>query len=298
MKRQARWTVCVVILVAALATRGQTSQTKESLLIGAGDMLHIHVFDTPELEEDTRVTDAGEIQLMLGGNVKISGLTPALAATKIEQVLKEKNLLLNPRVLVTVTQFATANVSVLGEVAHPGAYPIGTPQSIFNVLAMAGGLSDTAARTIMIERHDGGEKVPYFIPNNPMKVKDLDLKVDPGDTIIVPRAEIIYVLGDVSKPGGYAMATNDAKLSLLQLIARAGGTLPSAVPSHTKLIRKSSSGYIESTLPLNKIEKGDVADIQLKSDDVIFVPFSYLRNLGSTSASIIGGVGGAAIYKF
>lgn len=285
-------------LIAALTANGQTASKKESLLIGAGDMLHIHVFDTPELEEDARVTDDGKLQLLLGGAVKISGLTPALAASEIEGVLKEKNLLLNPRVLVTVTQFATANVSVVGEVAHPGAYPIGTPQSIFNVLAMAGGLSEAAARTVTIERHNGGEKVPYFIPNDPNGTKDADLKVDPGDTIIVPRAEIIYVLGDVSKPGGYAMATNDAKLSLLQLIARAGGTMPSAVPSHTKLIRKSSTGYIESTLPLNKIERGDLADIQLRADDVIFVPFSYLRNLGSTSASIIGGVGGAAIYKF
>jgi len=261
-------------------------------------MVHIHVCDTPELEEDTRVTDGGEVQLVLGGNVKVSGLTPALAAAEIEGVLKKKNLLLDPRVLVTVTQFATQNVSVLGEVAHPGAYPIGTPQSVVNVLALAGGLNETASRTVMIERHNGGGRVSYFLSNNPIKTGEPDIKINPGDAIIVPRAEIIYVLGDVGKPGGYAMSTNDAKVSLLQLIARAGGTMTSAVPSHTRIIRKSPSGNIEMEISLSKIEKGRASDIQLQADDVVFVPFSYLRNLGSTSASIIGGVGGAAIYRF
>lgn len=298
MAKRAKWTVCAIFLTAALASRGQAPQVKESLLIGAGDMVHIHVFDTPELEEDTRVTDGGEVQLVLGGNVKVSGLTPALAAAEIEGVLKKKNLLLDPRVLVTVTQFATQNVSVLGEVAHPGAYPIGTPQSVVNVLALAGGLNETASRTVMIERHNGGGRVSYFLSNNPIKTGEPDIKINPGDAIIVPRAEIIYVLGDVGKPGGYAMSTNDAKVSLLQLIARAGGTMTSAVPSHTRIIRKSPSGNIEMEISLSKIEKGRASDIQLQADDVVFVPFSYLRNLGSTSASIIGGVGGAAIYRF
>lgn len=298
MAKRAKWTVCAIVLTAALASRGQAPQVKESLLIGAGDMVHIHVFDTPELEEDTRVTDGGEVQLVLGGNVKVSGLTPALAAAEIEGVLKKKDLLLDPRVLVTVTQFATQNVSVLGEVAHPGAYPIGTPQSVVNVLALAGGLNETASRTVMIERHNGGERVSYFLSNNPIKTGEPDIKINPGDAIMVPRAEIIYVLGDVGKPGGYAMSTNDAKVSLLQLIARAGGTLPSAVPSHTRLIRKSSSGYVEMEISLSKIEKGKASDIQLEADDVVFVPFSYLRNLGSTSASIVGGIGSAAVYRF
>lgn len=74
--------------------------------------------------------------------------------------------------------------------------------------------------------------------------------------------------------------------------------MTSAVPSHTRIIRKSPSGNIEMEISLSKIEKGRASDIQLQADDVVFVPFSYLRNLGSTSASIIGGVGGAAIYRF
>jgi len=293
MKNLSKWVVLLLLLAPGL-----TAQKNESLLIGPGDLLHVQVFDTPELTQDARVTDAGDIPLLLGGRVKVANLTPAQAAHAIESTLVRGHFLLRPSVLVTVTQYATQNVTILGEVHTPGAYPIGTPRSILDVLALAGGLSETADRKVLIERHGTSTRVPYFVSNAPGVALDTAVKVYPGDTVIVPRAGIVYVLGDVSKPGGYTMTNNDAKISALELIARAGGALHSAAASHSRLIRKSGSGYVEIPLPLNKIQDGKRADVQLEADDIVYVPFSYMRNFVVNAATLVGQIGGAAIYKY
>lgn len=274
------------------------AQTAESLLIGPGDLLHVQVFDTPELEEHGRVTDAGELPLILGGNVKVAGLTPEGAARAIETILLDGNYVLRPQVLVTVDEYVSQKVSVLGEVKLPGAYQISTPRPVLNVLTLAGGLSDLADRKILIERHGTGEKIPYFVSNKPDVAIDTSVEVAPGDTIVVPKAGIVYVLGDVARPGGYAMTNNEAAVSVLELVARAGGTNHSAVPSHAKLIRKADSGYLESPLQLSEMQKGKRADMPLKPDDIVYVPFSYLRNFSLQSSSIAASVGSAAVYRF
>jgi polysaccharide export outer membrane protein len=282
------------MLVASLAV----AQSQESLLIGPGDLLRVQVFDTPELEQHARVNDAGELPLVLGGNAKVGSLTPAEAAQVIEKVLQNGHFLLQPRVLVTVEEYATQKVSVLGEVKTPGAFAISTPRSVLDVLTLAGGLTDLADRKVLIERCGGtekGEKVPYFVSN---KAMDTSVKVNPGDTILVPRAGIVYVLGDVARPGGYTMTNNEAQISVLELVARAGGTNHSAVPSHAKLIRKSNGGYVEIPLPLSAMQKGNRADLPLQADDIIYVPFSYMRNFGMQASGLVASAASAAIYRF
>ena len=139
---------CCVGLFAA----GQNHAKEESLLIGPGDQLHVQVFATPDLEQHPRVTDAGDVPLMLLGNVHVAGLTPAQAATTIAKDLIAGIFLLHPQVTVTVEQFATQGVTVLGQVKQPGTFPVTAPRSIFDMIAMAGGLTDVADRSITIER--------------------------------------------------------------------------------------------------------------------------------------------------
>ena len=245
-----------------------TAQTKESLLIGPGDQLHVQVFDTPELEEHVRVTDAGEISLALGGDVKVSSLTAAQAAKVIEEALLRGNVLLHPRVLVAIEQFATQNVSVLGEVKNPGIYPVGTPRSVLDLLALAGGLTELADRKVVVQRHGTREKISYYVSNVPVAALDSAVQIYPGDTILVPRAGIVYALGAVGHPGGYTLTNNDGRTSALELLARAGGASQMSAPAHAKLIRKSGDNYIEIDLQLKKMEKGELADIQLQADDI------------------------------
>lgn len=270
----------------------------ESLLIGPGDTLHIQVLDTPELDQHPRVTDAGEIPLIGVGNLKVGGLTPGAAAEKVRERLISMHYMNHPQVTVTVEQYATQTVSVLGQVKNPGAYTISTPRSILSVVALAGGLTDSADFHLTIQRRDGSQSpVDYNLSNDPRAAIADEVQVYPGDTVLVPKAGIAYVLGDVNRPGGFVMQNNHSQLTVLQAVALAGGTPPSAVPSHARLIRRTSQGgYEEMALNFSAMQKGKKPDMLLQPDDIIYMPFSYVRNIASTSSGIVAAAAGAAIY--
>ncbi len=289
---------CMFFILGLVFTLAGTAQQNESLLIGPGDMVQVKVFDTPELDQLARVTDSGSIPLIMGGEIKISSQTPEAAARVIEKVLLDGNYLLHPRVSITIVEYATQKVSIIGEVKVPGAYEINTPRSVIDVLTLAGGLNDIADRKVVIERHGTHDKVSYFVSNQPDVTLDSAITVNPGDTVIVPKAGIVYVLGDVARPGGYTMTNNEAQISALQLIARAGGTNHSAVPSSARLMRKTGGGYTDAVLPLSAMQKGKKADFPLHPDDIIYVPFSYLRNFANQATGIAASVGSAVVYKF
>ncbi len=270
---------------------------RESLLIGPGDLAHVQVFDTPDLDETARVNDAGELPLLLGGNVKVASLTPAAAARAIEGRLLEAHLMLHPRVLVTIEQYATQNVSVMGQVVKPGAYAIGTPRPVLDVLTLAGGLTDLANRHVIIERHANGEQLSYFVSNDPHDVFEHNVLVYPGDRVLVPKTGIVYILGDVGRPGGFPMSNNESALTVLQAVALAGGTTSSAVPSKAKLIRKEGDGGFEDIpLPLSAMQKGKKPDLQMQAGDIVYVPFSYLRNAALGLTGIAASATSAVIY--
>jgi polysaccharide export outer membrane protein len=272
---------------------------KESLTIGPGDMLHISVLETADLDQHVRVDDSGDAPLILGGNIRLGGLTPAQAARAIEKKLADGNYVLNPHVSVTIERSATKNVTVVGQVRAPGSYEIDTPRTILDVVALAGGLTDLADRKIVLERRSTKEQIEYFVSNtSSAALKDQPL-VLPGDTVLVARASVVYVLGDVGHPGGFTAATNDSHLSALQAVALAGGTPPSAVPSKARLIRKEENGtYLEIPLPLSDMQKGKRTDLPLQADDIIYVPFSYMKNMALSINGILAAAASASVYRF
>lgn len=275
------------------------SAQMESLTIGPGDMLHISVLETTDLEQHVRVADSGDARLILGGNVRLAGLSTAEAAQVIEKRLTNGNYVLNPHVSVTVEHFATKNVTVAGQVRSPGSYETDTPRTIQEIIALAGGLTDLADRRITLERHDTKEQIAYFVSNDAhAALKDQPL-VLPGDTVLVSKASAVYVLGDVGHPGGFAAVTNDSHLSVLQVVALAGGTPPNAMPSKARLIRKGENGtYVDTPLPLSDMQKGKRPDIALQADDILYVPFSYLKNMAVSINGILAAAASASIYRF
>lgn len=290
--------VSALTILLSLGITAAAAQSNESLQIGPGDLLHVQVYDNPDMEQHARVTDSGDLPLMLIGNVKVIGETPAQAAKSIEEALLRNHLLLHPQVLVAVEEFTTQKVSVMGEVRAPGSYAINTRRSVLDVLTLAGGLTDLADRKVLIERHGTTETVPYFLSNSPQAAVNTAVMVNPGDAIIVPKAGLVFALGDVGHPGGYTMTNNDGQLTALQLVARAGGSNHTAVPSHAILIRKLQSGYAEMPLALDKMEKGKLADLRLQPDDVIYIPFSFMKNFAVSGSGIAASVGSAAVYRF
>ncbi|HEX3663015.1 MAG TPA: polysaccharide biosynthesis/export family protein [Acidobacteriaceae bacterium] len=271
----------------------------ESLLIGPGDLLQITVLRESELDQKVRVLDSGAISLELAGNVAVQGLTPAEAAARIEARYRDGKFLLHPEVSVLVEEYATQTVTVLGQVAHPGTVRLTAPRTLIDVLSLAGGLDEFADRHIVVERkaRDGqpAERIRAYLPNRADDALNADILVHPGDTVIVPKAGIVYVLGDVAHPGGYVMQ-NDSKLTVLQAIALAAGTSKTASERKARLVRTIDGRPLSIELPLHDMERGREPDVPLQANDIVYVPFSVLRNLSLGLANITAAASSALIY--
>lgn len=271
----------------------------ESLLIGPGDLLRISVLRESELDQRTRVLDSGEITLALAGNLSVQGLTPAQAAARIADKYREGKFLLHPEVSVFVEEYATQTVTILGEVVHPGTLRLAAPRTLIDVLSLAGGLTEFADRHIVVERRskDGqpGERIRAYLPNRADDALNADVLIRPGDTVMVPKAGIVYVLGDVAHPGGYVMQ-NDSKLTVLQAIALAAGASKTASERRVRLVRNVDGQTFSLDLPLRDMERGRQPDVPLQANDILYVPFSLAKNLSLGIANITAAASSALIY--
>jgi polysaccharide export outer membrane protein len=274
------------------------STRPESLLIGPGDVLHVQVVDAPEMEQHVRVTDNGMIPLVGAGDVKVGGLSVAGAQTAIHDHLIATHYMNHPQVLVSVEQYATETVSVIGEVARPGVFPITTPRTVLDVLSFAGGITNVADRNITIQHHGSkDDSASYYVSNDPKQAIASQVMVNPGDTVIVPRAGIVYILGDVNRPGGFAMSNNQDHMTLLQALALAGGVTHSAKQGHARLIRVAEGTQQEQQLNLGEIQKGKRPNPTLYPGDILYVPFSWTKNFVTAGApNLAGSAATAAIY--
>jgi polysaccharide export outer membrane protein len=295
-KRRATDVLSLLLLVGTLHA---LADNQNSLLIAPGDLLHIQVADTPEMDEDARVTDRGLVPIIGIGDVKVAGLSPSDAASVVHDKLIESHYLNHPQVSIIVEEFATQQVSVIGEVKSNGSYAIATPRPILAVLALAGGLNPEANRHILIERQgDQQHPLEYYVSNDGMQAIEQQVMVNPGDTVVVSRAGIVYILGDVNRPGGYVMSNNESQLTLLQGLALAGGVTRAGKQGHAHLIRKKpEGGFADTELSVGDIQKGKKSDVALLPGDVLYIPFSFARNFATTGAtSIAASTAGAAVY--
>jgi len=279
---------------------GQTSSTKQipvSLKIAPGDLLHITVFDVPEMTQEVRVGANGKAQLALIGDIALAGMTGQEAAETIARELRNQKLLLSPQVNVLVKEFATQGVSVSGEVQHPGVYQVLGSRTLLDLISMAGGLTNLADTRITVQRRGAAEeKVTVKLKtDDPEASLANNVQIYPGDLILVPRAGIVYVLGDVNRPGGFVMQ-DSGKITLLQVLAQAGGASRTASLNKAVLMRKNTQGYVSTKLQVGRIERGQDPDLELHANDILFVPNNRLKNVLSGTQGVASAIGSASIY--
>ena len=279
---------------------GQGPSTKEMpapIKIAPGDLLHITVFDVPEMTQEVRIGAKGEAQISLIGNINLAGLTGEEAAEAIARELRNRKLLLSPQVNVLIKEFASQGVSVIGEVQHPGVYQVLGSRSLLDLISMAGGLTNVADTRITVKRRRGSEQAitVKLKTDDPDTSLNNNVQIYPGDLIVVPRAGIVYVLGDVNRPGGFVMQ-DSGKITLLQALAQAGGASKNASLSKAVLMSKNAQGYATTKLHVDKIEKGETPDLELHANDILFVPNNRLKNALSGTQSAMSAIGSASIY--
>jgi polysaccharide biosynthesis/export protein len=244
------------------------------LLIGAGDLLEVSLYGMPDFKTDVRVNSGGEISLPMLGAVAVSGLSVEQAEKLIERSLSQKGLFNDPHVTVFQKEYATQGVSVLGEVQKPGVYSLLGSRKLYDAMSLAGGTTPKAGRYVLItRRNDPQHPVQVPLSTGAPESMENNVTVEPGDTILVSKAGVVYVVGDVRQPGGFVME-NGNEITVLKAIALAQGTNPNAALNAARLIRKTPEGPKDVPLDLKKILAARVPDPQLQPDDVVFVPGS------------------------
>lgn len=294
---------------APASSAGKTSQSTQGqgpimvpadiseMRIAPGDLLSVNVYDSPELSSAYRVDPAGNIAIPLCGKVKVGGMTLSEAARDIETALKDGQILVHPQVNVDLLQYAGQYVTITGQVETPGRLPLFAPARLVDVLAEAGGETPMAGARIRI-RHGSGdsatEQVVSYLPSH-ANSKAASVIVRPGDSIDVPRAGIVYVLGAVNRPGGYVMQ-EDGKLNVAEALAMAGGTVLTANTGGLRVIRRNPDGTVlDFPLSYDAIAKGTQTPLALQARDIVYVPMSKVKASLTSTLGIISSAASAAI---
>jgi polysaccharide export outer membrane protein len=253
-------------------TAQDTSDQSTLVKLGPGDLVEVSVYNVPELATKARVSNSGDVYLPLIDYVHVDGLTQEEAQTLIEKRLSDGGFVRSPHVTIFVDEAASQGVTVIGEVLKPGIYPDVADHKLYEVISEAGGFSQSASRKIAVIRRNQPEPIRIDLPRN--LADDLSGNIDilPGDTITVPRAPIIYVVGDVGRPSG--LLVDNGTLSVLQALALAGGTNHTAKLGGARILHKGPTGMTETKIQVKKMLEAKAPDVTLQADDILFIPVS------------------------
>jgi polysaccharide export outer membrane protein len=289
--------------------------------IGSGDLLHIDVFDVPELSRDVRVSDAGDISYpLVPGKISVTGRTSFEVESKLEQLLIENGLVSHPHVSVFVKEMNSAPVTVVGAVNHTLVFQVVRPTSLLEVLSAAGGISDTAGDVVIVTRvaRSGVAKIqPTSTTTDStadqqkitIRLQDLlasgdsvfNIPIYGGDTVTVPPAGIVYVLGfGISQPGGYVLQSHGEQITVLKAVALAHGLQTFAKADSSVIMRMNTVTGQRDAIPvqIKKIENHKMNDVPLESNDILYVPDNKGMKVLARGAEAALSVGsGIATYR-
>lgn len=265
--------------------------------IGPGDLLQMSVFDVPELAQTVRIDDKGDGVINLLGRIHFAEMTPAEAQTLVANELRDRNLIVDPHVTLLIQEYGTQGVSVVGEVKKPAVYPVLGSRNLLDVIAAAGGLTPLAAHQATIHHRGEDEKpITANLSNDPSQLLATNIELRPGDTVIIPRAGIVYVIGDVGRSGGFVMQ-NNGKITLLQAVALAAGVNRTAATSKTRIIRKTDKGFEEAQVDLKRLLLGKAADVALQPEDIVYIPPSRTKSILMRAPSLAQTAASSAVYS-
>ncbi len=297
-------------------TQPSDSSQAVSYVLSPEDQLSVHVIDLDDLsDKPVRIDPNGFIDLPLVGTIHAAGMT----VEQLRSVLVKKltKYITAPRININVLEYHSRPVSVLGAVNSPGVHQLQGPKRLLEVISLAGGWRSEAGPRLVITRQMKQGVLP--LPNahvdasgqfsvaevstdglvagqNPAE----NILIKPNDVISVPRADLIYVLGQVKKAGGFPLTSHDG-ISLLNALALAEGLDRDAAPKKARIVHQSGGKSVnlnEVTVNLQQILDGKAPDIQLHANDVLFVPNNLAKSTTRRALEAALQIGtGVLIYR-
>jgi polysaccharide biosynthesis/export protein len=298
--------------------------------VGTGDMLHVEVFDVPELSRDVRVSETGDISYpLIPGRIRASGLTPYQLEQKIAQLLIENGLVTHPQVSIFVKEQNSQPVSIVGAVLKPGVIQLVRPTTLLELLADSGGIVDDAGSYAIITRKTASpvvqseaaaasaEPPPVTPPDEltspaqiiTIRLQDLlesgnpvyNIQIFGGDVVSIPRAGIVYVTGaGVSQPGGYVLQSHGEQITVMKAVALAHGLSTYAKSDDAVIMRSNPVTGTHDIIPVHikQIEQHKSDDMAMKSNDILYIPDSVGRKVLARSAEAAISIGSSvAIFR-
>ena len=258
----------ILLVCCGTALRAADAPADDShrlVQLGSGDSISVHVYGQPDMDGIVAVAEDGTISLPLIGSVNVVGLSPIEAARRVEDELKNRQLLVDPQVTIAVVQSHSQRVSVLGEVHTPGRYPIDASTTLIDLLAQAGGITSLGADFVFVLRPDSAGHTNRYtvdlkgIANDkgalPMQT------LQGGDSVYVPRAEQFYIYGEVGTPAMYRL---EPGMTVVEAIARAGGVTARGSERRLEIKRTIKGGKTEklSGKPDDLVQPDDIIRVK------------------------------------
>jgi polysaccharide export outer membrane protein len=274
--------------------------------IGPNDLIAVTVYDAPEFSRTVRVSADGRIRFpMLKQQIKAAGKLPGELETEIARVLRTEELIVNPFVTVTIVEYYSRPISVAGAVRRPTTFQAAGPITLLEALSRVEGLSQTAGGEILVTRPIAGEE-KSFVQRIPVKGlidaadPELNIALSGGEEIRVPEAGKVFVVGNVRKPGAFAVE-DGSDTTVLKVLALSEGLLPYASKRAFLYRREASGSKNEIPIELKQIMDRKAPDVPLQADDVLYVPDNSTRRATMTAIErliLFGSTAGATALVF
>ncbi len=252
-----------LLLGFGLALTYAPAHAADEYQLGPGDSVRITVYNNADLTTEARIAEDGSIPFPLVGRVALAGLTKAAAEQRLSKLLTEGGFLRQAEINLAVTDYRSQQVSILGEVAKPGKYPISSTTTVMDILAQAGGISDKGSSLLRLVQHDanGAAHERNVDLDQLVASNGTDLIVRNGDVIFVAAQPVFYIYGEVQKPGVYPLQRD---MTVRQAIATGGGLTVRGTERGLRVSRRNKAGAIEMRrIKLHEqLTAGDVVQVK------------------------------------
>ena len=256
--------------------------------LGASDLLALSVYNSPELSRLIRISAEGDIQVpMVKQRIPVAGLMPAEVEKRISAAFTSTGLLIEPAVTVTIVEYFSRPISVMGAVRKPLTFQASGPLKLLDALSRAEGLAPSSGPDILVSHHDPahGELIKRIPIRGLIDLADpsLNLTLTGGEEIRVPEAGKVFVVGNVRKPGTFAVQDGSG-LTVMKALALSEGLMPFAA-KQAFIYRRESAGSGKSEIPieLKRILDRKDADIALEANDILYIPDNTKKRLSMTT---------------